>query len=211
MVRVWDLGAPSCIDGDFEGGVDSIAISVGPHPRLALATGAVIRIHDLDPDGAPVPGSGRQLVDLIDETGLRLRLAWSPDGTRLAVGSMGGETLILDADTGSVAVDIGPFLQPVRGMVWADNGRSLVVAAEHCIRLVDASTGVTLDELRPKWAVTDVAVIAGHDGRSRLAVTGNRSSIDRSKAEPKASTPADGRCLFLDVGRRLPADVPRGQ
>lgn len=206
-----ELGTPSSIDGDHVQSVDSIAISSGRRPRLALATGAVIRVHDLGPDGAPVPETGRQLADLIDETGLRLRLAWSPDGDRLAVGSAGGETLILDGDTGSIVVDIGPFLQSVRGIVWADNGRSLVVAAEHCIRLIDALTGVTLDEIRPTWAVTSIAVIAGQDGQARLAVTGNRVSLHRRNAAPTETAPTDGQCLFLDVGRRLPADVPRGQ
>ena len=155
-------------------------------------------------------GKGRQLADLTDETGLWLRLAWSPDGARLAVGSAGGETLIIDADTGSTVVDLGSFMEPVKGIVWADNGRSLIVAAEHCIRLVDALTGGTLDEIRPEWAVSDMAVISGHDRRPYLVVTGNRSSLHRRNRVPKSGAPDDGRLLLIDLGRRLPADAPDG-
>jgi serine/threonine protein kinase/WD40 repeat protein len=206
-----DLGDPSCIDGGHRGAIDSISISRGARPRLAFATGAVIRVHDLGPDGAPVAGKGRQLADLTDETGLWLRLAWSPDGARLAVGSAGGETMILDADTGSTAVDLGSFMEPVKGIVWADNGRSLIVAAEHCIRLIDASTGGTFDEIRPDWAVSDMTIIAGHDRRPYLVVTGNRSSLHRRNHVPKAGAPDDGRLLLLDLSRRLTADAARGQ
>ena len=206
-----DFKAPQCIDGGLRGPIDSISISRGARPRLAFATGAVIRVHDLGPDGAPVAGKGRQLADLTDETGLWLRLAWSPDGACLAVGSVGGETLILDADTGSTLVDLGSFMAPVKGIVWADNGRSLIVAAEHCIRLVDASTGETFDEIRPDWAVSDMTIIAGHDRRPYLVVTGNRSSLHRRNTVPKAGAPDDGRLLILDLGRRLPADASEGK
>ena len=205
-----DLGDPSCIDGGHQGPINSITISGGARPRLAFAAGAVIRVHDLGPDGRPVAGKGRQLADLTDETGLWLLLAWSPDGDRLAVGSAGGETLIIDADTGSTVVDLGSFMEPVKGIVWADNGRSLVVAAEHCIRLVDASTGGTFDEIRPEWAVSDMAVISGHDRRPYLVVTGNRSSLHRRNRMPKSGAPDDGRLLLIDLGRRLPADAPDG-
>ena len=206
-----NLDAPQCIDGGLRGPIDSIAISRGVRSRLAFATGAVIRVHDLGPDGTPVAGKGRQLADLTDETGLWLRLAWSPDGARLAVGSAGGETLILDADTGSTVVDLGSFMEPVRRIVWADNGQSLVIAAEHCIRLVDALTGGTFDEIRPEWAVSDMTIIAGHDRRPYLVVTGNRSSLHRRNNVPKAGAPDDGRLLLLDLSRRLPADAARGQ
>lgn len=206
-----NLDAPQCIDGGLQWPIESISISRGARHRLAFASGAVIRVHDLEPDGAPGAGKGRQLADLIDETGPWLRLAWSPDGARLAVGSAGGETLILDADTGSTVVDLGSFMEPVRRIVWADNGRSLIVAAEHCIRLVDAFTGGTLDEIRPEWAVSDMAVISGHDRRPYLVVTGNRSSLHRRKRVPKAGAPDDGRLLLLDLGRRLPADAARSQ
>ncbi len=206
-----DLGDPYCIDEGHGAPIDSIVISRGDRPRLAFATGAVIRVHDLGTGGVPSAGKGRQLADLTDETGLWLRLAWSPDGSRLAVGSVGGETLILDADTGSTVVDLGSFMEPVRGIVWADNGRSLIVAAEHCIRLVDAMTGGTFDEIRPEWAVSDMTIIAGRDRRPYLVVTGNRSSLHRRNRVPRAGTPDDGRLLLLDLGRRLSTDVDRGQ
>ncbi len=200
-----NLAAPQCIDGGLRGPIDSIVVSRGDRPRLAFATGAVIRVHDLGPGGVPVAGQGRQLADLTDETGLWLRLAWSPDGARLAVGSAGGETMILDADTGSTVVDLGSFMAPVRRIVWSENGRSLIVAAEHCIRLVDAVTGGTFDEIRPEWAVSDMAVIAGRDRRPYLVVTGNRSSLHRRNSVPPAGAPDDSRLLILDLGRRLPA------
>jgi hypothetical protein len=96
-------------------------------------------------------------------------------------------------------------MEPVRRIVWADNGRSLIVAAEHCIRLVDASTGGTFDEIRPEWAVSDMSIISGHDRRPYLVVTGNRSSLHRHNRMPKAGAPDDGRLLLIDLGRRLPA------
>ena len=204
-----DFGPPQCIDRGHGEPIDSITISGGARPRLAFSAGAVIRVHDLSRDGAAVAGTGRQLADLIDETGLRVRLAWSPDGDRLAVGSAGGETMILDADTGSTLVDLGSFMEPVKGIVWADNGRSLIVAAEHCIRLVDASTGGTFDEIRPDWAVSDMAIIGGQDRRPYLVVTGNRSSLHRRNNVPKVGAPDDGRLLLIDLGRRLPAAAPK--
>ena len=206
---VWpaDLSAPQCLEADLNFGVSSIAITAFPTPRMAFAAGSLVRVHDLHPDGSPVAGSGRQLADLSEEVRTYLVLAWSPDGDRLAVGGANGRGVILDARTGRVAVDLSSFATMVRGIVWAHNGSSLIVADERSIRLCDAASGATLDEIRPDWAINHITLVEGQDGSQNLAVTGNRSTLFRRRfgSWRRNDTPADGRVLLLDLGRRLPA------
>jgi WD40 repeat protein len=152
-------------------------------------------------------------ANLAGEMRSDLKLAWSPDGERLAVGSDDGRTMILDADSGQAIAELATFATAVRGIVWAHNRSSIVVADEKCIRLCDATSGATLDEIRPGWAINSLAIVEDHDHRRHLAVTGNRSTLSRRPfgAKRRDDTPADGRLLLLDFSRRLPADVPRGQ
>jgi serine/threonine protein kinase/WD40 repeat protein len=204
-----DLKSPRCIEDDLDVAVASIAITEPPVSRLAFATGTSIRVHDLRPDGAPVVGSGRQLADLTGEVSPDLKLVWSPDGERLAVGSADGRAIILDALTGDVNAELASFATMVQGILWAHNGSSLIVADERCIRLCDAVSGTTLDEIRPGWAINNIAFVEGSDHLQHLAVTGNRSTLSRRPfgAKRRDDTPADGRLLLLDLSRRLPAEA----
>lgn len=208
-----DLKSPRCIEDDLDVEIASIAITEPPVFRLAFATGTFIRVHDLRPDGAPVAGSGRQLANLAGEMRSDLKLAWSPDGERLAVGSDDGRAMILDARTGTPTAELASFATMVRGIVWAHNRSALIVADERCIRLCDAVSGTTLDEIRPGWAINNIAFVEGRDRRQHLAVTGNRSTLSRRPfgATRRDDTPEDGRVLLLDLSRRLPADAARGQ
>jgi len=214
-ILAWPAGldSPQCLDDRLDVGVSSIAIAEPPNPRLALATGARVRVHELHSDGAPVAGSGRQLADLTGILAPSLRLAWSPDGERLAVGSDDGRTMILDAESGQAIAELASFATAVRGIVWAHNRASLIVADEKCVRLCDTVTSATLDEIRPGWAINNIAFVEGRDRRQHLAVTGNRSTLSRRPfgATRHDDTPDDGRLLLLDLSRRLPAEAARGQ
>ncbi len=204
-----DLKSPRCIEDDLDVEIASIAVTEPPVSRLAFATGTSIRVHDLRPDGAPVVGSGRQLADLTGEVSPDLKLVWSPDGERIAVGGGDGRVMILDALTGEVTAELASYATMVRGIVWARNRSSLIVADERGVRLCDAVSGTTLDEIRPGWAINNIAFVEDQDHRQHLAVTGNRSTLSRRPfgAKRRDDTPADGRLLLLDLSRRLPADA----
>ncbi|MEI8367024.1 MAG: protein kinase [Planctomycetia bacterium] len=204
-----DLTTPRCLKGGTgNGGIDSVVVTKVPQPRLAMAKSSVITLHNLGADGAPVAGSGRLLHDFGDDLGNKLHLAWSPNGKRLAVGSIQGNAMIVDANSGKIAVELSSFAREVRGILWADNGLALIVADDRCIRLCDAVSGATLDEIRPGWAISSIAFVEGSDQRQRLAVTGSRLMIARRRdISAIGNLPDDGRLLILDLGRRLPADA----
>ena len=199
------------VGGKVDGGIDSVVVTNVPQPRLAMSKLSAITLHDLGADGAPVAGGDRQLRDFGDELGNKLHLAWSPDGKHLAVGSIQGNSLIVDADTGNTAVELSSFAAEVRGILWAENGLSLIVADDHCIRLCDAVSGATLDEIRPGWAINSIAFVEGSNQRQLLAVTGTRlMSARRRDQNSIGNRPDNGRLLLLDLGRRLPADALDG-
>ena len=202
-----DLTTPQSLKGGkVDGGIDSVVVTNVPQPILAMSKLSAITLHDLGADGAPVAEGDRQLRDFGDELGNKLHLAWSPDGKHLAVGSIQGNALIVDADTGHTAVELSSFAAEVRGILWEENGLSLIIADDHCIRLCDAVSGATLDEIRPGWAINSIAFVEGSNQRQLLAVTGTRlMSARRRDQNSIGHRPDDGRLLLLDLGRRLPA------
>ena len=208
-LMVWspDLTTPRCLKGgQGEGGIGSVAFTNVPRPRLAMSKRAAITLYDLGADGAPIARSGRQLCDFGSELGVDIVLSWSPDGESLAVGAIEGNALIVDAESGSVVVELSSFATMVRGILWAHNGRSMIVADDRCIRLCDAVSGATLDEIRPGWAISSIGFVEGSDGRQLLAVTGSRLLLSRRLYHRSVETrPDDGRLLLLDLSRRLPA------
>ena len=208
-LMVWspDLTTPLCLKGgQGEGGIGSVAFTNVPRPRLAMSKRAAITLYDLGADGAPIARSGRQLCDFGSELGVDIVLSWSPDGESLAVGAIEGTALIVDAESGSVVVELSSFATMVRGILWAHNGRSMIVADDRCIRLCDAVSGATLDEIRPGWAISSIGFVEGSDGRQLLAVTGSRLLLTRRLYHRIVETrPDDGRLLLLDLSRRLPA------
>ena len=88
------------------------------------------------------------------------------------------------------------FAHAVRGIIWGDTGRTLIVADEECVRLCDAATGMMFDQLRPDWAIEALTMVEGERGGRRLAVIGNTFSAV-GDALPS------GRLLLFDLGRRL--------
>lgn len=173
----------------------SIAVMASPRGRLAMAEGTRITIFDLAADGTVASGGGRLIADLAPRVSPGILLAWSPDGTRLAWGSTGGLAGILDARTGRQTTALTSFARAVRGIEWADDGRSLVIADEESVRLVDA-TGTTFDEIRPGWRIESMAIQRAI-GAERLVVAGDAFV-------PAADGAATGRILVLDLSRRLP-------
>ncbi|MEI8317500.1 MAG: protein kinase, partial [Planctomycetia bacterium] len=189
-----DLTSSETIE-QYPESVECLAVSAGSPPRLAVATGAKIHVHDFLADGS-VAKKGKTLVDL-SASGLNATvMAWSPDGDRLAFGTMGGQVWIVDGVSGSRIVGVSSFARAVRGIIWGTSGRTLIVADEECVRLCEAATGMMFDELRPEWAIEALTMVTGKGGGLRLAVIGNTFSAV-GDALPS------GRLLLFDLGRRL--------
>ena len=190
-----DLSSAETIE-QYPESVNYLAVAVGSPPRLAVATGSMIRVHDFLADGS-LAKKGKTLVDL-SASGLNAAvMAWSPDGDRLAFGTLGGQVWIVDGVSGSRIVEVSSFARAVRGIIWGDTGRTLIVADEECVRLCDAATGTMFDQLRPDWVIEAMTMVAGEGSGPRLVVTGN--------AFPAVGNALpSGRLLLFDLGRRLP-------
>jgi WD40 repeat protein len=161
------------------GGVSAIAFS--PDGRL-IATGT---------GGSPPRGEGGSQIGVWDrETGQRLpagprtknvirSLAFSPDGTKLAIGGTNPQIEVRDAQTGKVLwAKQEPRLPQAMRVAFRPDGQSLAVGfgvysgdGVHAVKLNEVATGQETHTFPgPKGGVNDLAF--HHDGR-RLAVAGS--------------------------------------
>ena len=104
-----------------------LAVSAqGPERRtLILASESLDPVRSLESrDGSPVHS-----------------LAWNPDGTQIAIGSMAG-IRIFDRDSGELLQEMSGHVGPTLGVDWSPDGRRLASAgADRMIRLWDVETG----------------------------------------------------------------------
>src|SRR5262249_702170 len=83
------------------------------------------------------------------------RLAFSPDGTRLATASLDGTARVWDARTGALALELKGHVGAVSGVAFSPDGTRLATAAwDNTARVWDARSGLVEDiELAfRKWA-----------------------------------------------------------
>ena len=178
--KVWDLASGrELATFSGPGGVDELAFS--PDGRRLASTGPqqAATLWDIR--------SGRELLSLpIDgHTGLGeraagpdSRVAFSPDGARLALVGFGG-VMIWDATPGPEVMTIHAPLQ-LQGLAYSPDGRRLAIAdSEDAVRVRDAATGRVLLTLPvPDWsiglALSDVRF--SPDGRRLAATFGDASS-----------------------------------
>ena len=167
----------------FPHAIDAIdATDQGPR-RLAVGAGTSLHLLPCDDDGRPLGDRRRELVrgngnfsDFV------MALAWSPEGARIAYGIRDPEVRVIDATSGkrfgaTITVGSTPL-----AIVWSRDGHSLVVADRDAVRLCNADTGVTIDEVRPGWPIATMGfedapgspgmllIGGGHDGGRLLTL-----------------------------------------
>ena len=148
---------------------------VGPK-RLAVGGGRVAVLSD---DG--VAGFGADLAPLWKQKGRLLgALAYSPDGTSLALGTTGASASVrlLDAATGEKKgqLDVAGLGTP-SGVAWTPDGKRVVTAATRGgVLLWNGGTSVKLDESFKAGEDLDRAVVVVLGGKL-AAVAGNRKEI----------------------------------
>ena len=172
----WDVTLDEVTEVErLERTVDVVRVAPAGPARLAAGAGKVIRIYPLPAAGPPSARGARTLLTLAPEAGLVVKIAWSPDGTRLAYGTTLGQMAVIDAASGALVKTFAKHGREVTGMVWPMDGRTLVTADAECVRFTDATTAITWDELRPGWNIEDVACAGagGAGGEPLLVLAGS--------------------------------------
>jgi dipeptidyl aminopeptidase/acylaminoacyl peptidase len=141
------------------------AAPVGP-PRVALIGDRAV-IHTLPESPAgPVPTAPPLVLPVSIET---TAVAWSPDAAVLACGTRTGAVQFFDAATGRPLGELAPHERMVIGLAFSPDGRVLVSADRHAVRVSEAATLTTLDELRPGMDLSGILLVS--DSR-RLVLAG---------------------------------------
>lgn len=189
IVTAIDVGTGRTTSLDtFPTAVDAMAVSAAGPPRLAIGHGPNVTVFPLGDEGLPIVAERRALMAGAGTLGRYvLSLAWSPDGTRLAVGIRDREVRVLDATTGRQVGETISIGGVPTDLAWSSDGTSLVIADRDTVRLCDAQTGLMLDEVRPGWPITSIGLDDAPGRQGVLFVGGG--------------VPDRGRLLRLDLGR----------
>jgi len=166
----------------IDGVVHMVAAAPSGPPRVAVVGDRAVG-HLLPADAAaaaadPIPPI---VLPVVGET---TAVAWSPDGALVACGTRAGAVQLFDAATGLSRGALAPHERRINGLAFAPDGRILVSADQDNLRISDAATLTTFDELRHGMLLECMCltedgarlVIAGlaagpmTDGGARLAV-----------------------------------------
>jgi WD40 repeat protein len=188
----------------FDQDVTALAVHEGAPSRLAVAAGKIITVCDMSA-AEMFSVSGRKTLITLDPTADPIvELAWSPDGGRLAYGTNRGVVRVIDAVTGATLFDLAALSREITGIVWLEDGRTLIAADTECVRLCDGRTATTYDEVHPDWRIDKLSrSFGGPPGASPIVVIAGQSD---SASEFGETTP---RAAILDVaGRRTGRGSP---
>jgi len=198
-LQVWNRALETFAEVEqFRVAVDVIRVAPAGPPRLAAAAGQTLRIFPLPESGPPLAQQGRMVVTLPAGGPSIVRLAWSPDGRRLAYGTNGGEVTVVDAATAARGTNYSRHAGEVVGLIWSADGRTLISADPECLRYSDVETGMILDEMRPGWAIEDLGLATPSSaGQGPLLVLVGSAISGSGEAEREA------RFGILNLGRSL--------
>jgi WD40 repeat protein/tRNA A-37 threonylcarbamoyl transferase component Bud32 len=195
---LWDLSEGRTIwtlPGRIEPGSHSGFAHVTFSPdgeRLATSEGRTVRIWKA--------ATGQVILTLPSLERSVTRLAYSPDGSRLAAASLDGSVKVWDALTGETCLALRGSTSAVYGLTYSPDGRRLVTAAGGTnrggerlyseVKLWDALTGQEILTLR--GALAGLPRVAFDRGGRRLAASGDRGvtiwegiPLDTELAEPR--------------------------
>jgi serine/threonine protein kinase/WD40 repeat protein len=200
--------APSTIVARDETGQETVldridahcnAFSLSPDGSLLAAGGrALLGITPLTRQGAPRPARPTRSYGLEPSFGSLFTLAWSPDKTRLAIGSQQGNVRVLDAATGTTLRVMPSHRNAIHSLVWSADGRTVISSDDEAVRICDSATMVAIDTIIPGWAVRSAALAGPPDAPERWLVVAGDSPHALPTAEGASGR---GRLLVVDLGR----------
>lgn len=171
--------------GSFEGSVHNIVVAPTGPPRVA-GFGRHVMIHPLPISDSSSVRSLKSVVLPIDRE--ITAAAWSPDGRMIVCGARSGELYVHDATTATSLGRLTPHERMVDHVVFSPDGRILISADRDMVRISDAETLTTFDELRPEIEIQDICLVANG---ARLVLAG-------TSATPQA--PQSAQLLVVNLG-----------
>jgi len=154
----------------LEGVVRGLAVAPAGPPRVA-AFGDQLAIWPVLRSGGDRAALGQPLVLPVSiET---TAVAWSPDARIVACGTRTGEVRLFAAATGSPLGTLAPHERKIERILFSPDGRIVVTADRDCVRISDAATLTSFDELRPGIEVAGLCLTA--DG-ARLVLAGHAAA-----------------------------------
>jgi len=172
--------------------VDAVRLAPAGPARLAIAAGKRVRVYPLAASGLPTVSAAKTLFTLPTDTGIVVKLAWSPDGQRLAYGTDDGRVATIDTASGETLSTFPKHAREVTGMAWSTDGRTLVTADAECVRFADVATTTMFDEVRPGWNIENMDFADdGDDAGPLLVIVGSAA---------KAATASGGSDRTTHVG-----------
>lgn len=183
----------------FDKDLDCLACAPASSGLLAAGSRRQVRLYDVADLSRNLRTSPLQAVrTLPDLPGDVQALAWSPDGTRLVCGMNDGLVMVFDSATGQTVGTLAAHERDLIGAAYLADGRTLVTADNENIRISDATTLATLDEIRPGWRVFDLCVLGDGSG---VAVVGG---LHESAAHDPAPTGRIGLVCVEPLGAEGP-------
>lgn len=173
--------------------------SVSPSGRLVLGTGSKVMLVPLDAAGKPRADGWQELFDFTGE-GLVSTVAWDPEGRRVAAANDRGRAVVLDVVGRDPAQLLTPLATGIQQVAWSPDGMTVISAAGGVVRISDAATGMTLDELEPGWIANTAQLLTwpGDPWSPWLVAAGGLTS--GQEVGPPGRDEA--RMLVMPLGRR---------
>jgi len=175
------------------------AVAVAPDGgTIALGGGAVLRLVPIARHGPPRPSGPPRSVFFDQSFGSVYDVAWSPDGTRLAVASKSGNVRIVDARDGTTLQVLAGHRDFIRALGWSADGRVLYSADGESLKITDSVTGVPIDTFSPGWSIHAVVLAGPPQDPDRWLVVGGEAALEERSADGPAGR---GRLLLVDLGK----------
>ncbi|KAH7903621.1 WD40-repeat-containing domain protein, partial [Hygrophoropsis aurantiaca] len=170
-VVLWDLEGKTVLWEKEESEVDGFRVAYSPDGQL-IAARHDVAIALLNAE------TGGQIRDPLQFGERAFCLAFSPNGTRLAVGSGHGTVQVFDVATGEIVIgSIKAHTDVVRSLVYTLDGQQFITASDDkSIRVWDAATGQEIGDPMTGHEDEVDQIALGRDGR-RIASSSEDSTV----------------------------------
>ncbi|MFU8828960.1 MAG: protein kinase domain-containing protein [Phycisphaerales bacterium] len=132
-VRMWSLGQPD--SPEVLGRHETVSRYIEWSPdgdRILAGSLTRARVWDAQSPGEPVE---------YFTSAPMLAMSWNPDGTRFAIGGIGGNVQIWDIDTPDSPVELRHHSAPVGSIAWSEDGARLLSASADRSAVIQAADG----------------------------------------------------------------------